>query len=73
MAARATSGSSHCQGDLVVLLVQDALPASEDWLVALTRPLREDEGVAGAYARQVPRPDADAVTRYYLGTLRRLQ
>jgi len=59
-------GIRHCSGDLIVQLVQDALPASKDWLVALTRPLLEDDNVAGAYARQVPRPDADAVTRYYL-------
>jgi len=59
-------GIGHCGGELVVLLVQDALPASDDWLTALARPLLEDERVAGAYARQIPRPDADAVTRYYL-------
>ena len=59
-------GIERCAGELVVLLVQDALPASDDWLIALTRPLMEDDGVAGSYARQVPRADADAVTRYYL-------
>src|SRR4029077_20945557 len=52
--------------DLVVLLVQDALPDADDWLTALIHRLREDDGMAGAYARQIPRPEADAVTRYYL-------
>jgi rhamnosyltransferase len=59
-------GIGHCKGDLVVLLVQDALPDADDWLAALIHPLREDDGMAGAYARQIPRPEADAVTRYYL-------
>ena len=31
-------------------------------------PLLEEDRVAGAYARQVPRPDADAVTRHYLSS-----
>ena len=48
------------------MLVQDALPASELWLAALTAPLFADEQIAGTFARQLPRPDASAVTRYYL-------
>src|SRR5262249_27611246 len=46
------------QGDLVVLIVQDAVPESETWLKALTAPLRADAGLAGAFARQIPRSDA---------------
>ena len=53
-------------GDLVVLIVQDALPASDTWLAALTRPLAQDSCLAGTFARQLPRPDAGALTRYYL-------
>ena len=59
-------GIRHCSGELIVLIVQDALPISKDWLITLTRPLLEDKSIAGSYARQVPRPDADAVTRYYV-------
>ena len=59
-------GIEQARGELVVLLVQDALPASDSWLAALTAPLLADERVAGAFARQLPRPDASAVTRYYL-------
>ena len=51
------------RGALVVLLVQDALPASPSWLAELIAPLLEDPWVAGAYARQLPRPDASALTR----------
>jgi rhamnosyltransferase len=56
---------SRARGDLVVLLVQDAVPVSDDWLAALTAPLRADARLAGTFARQEPRPDADAITRRY--------
>ena len=59
-------GIEQATGDLVVLLVQDAVPASDSWLAALTAPLIADDRVAGAYARQVPHSDASALTRYYL-------
>jgi glycosyltransferase involved in cell wall biosynthesis len=59
-------GIERAGGDLVVLIVQDALPSSDSWLAALTAPLLADDRVAGAFARQLPRPDASAVTRYYL-------
>lgn len=55
-----------CRGEFVVLLVQDALPCSEDWLEALVRPLVDEPTVAGAFARQIPRPDASAVIRHNL-------
>ena len=57
-------GASH--GKLVVLLVQDALPASDDLFRELTRPMVDDDTVAGTFARQVARPDASAIARYYL-------
>ena len=59
-------GIGASQGELVVLLVQDALPASDDLFRELTRPMLDDETVAGAFARQVARPDASAIARYYL-------
>jgi len=58
-------GIEQARGDLVVMLVQDALPASVDWLAALIAPF-DDASVAGSFAQQQPRADADAVTRYYL-------
>lgn len=54
------------QGEFIVLLVQDALPASEDWLAELIRPLRGDARVAGTFARQLPRADASRLTRWAL-------
>jgi len=51
---------------IVVLLVQDAVPRGPDWLDELLAPLERDPRVAGACARQVPRPDASAVVRHHL-------
>jgi rhamnosyltransferase len=48
-------------GDVVVLLVQDATPGDERWLASLAREF-DDPSVAGAWCRQVARPDAPAVT-----------
>jgi len=50
-------------GDVIVLTVQDALPNAHDWLSKLVAPLRADERVAGAFARQIPRPDASPLAR----------
>lgn len=56
----------HCSGEAVVLLVQDAVPSSDDWLEQLLGPLDEDPGVAGVFARQLLRPDAGRLTRWNL-------
>jgi rhamnosyltransferase len=70
-------GVEACRSPLVVLLAQDAEPASPSWLARLTAPLlatgpgvftggSEPGVLAGTYARQVARPGASAVTRAYL-------
>jgi rhamnosyltransferase len=69
-------GVEACGAPLVVLLVQDAEPASPDWLARLVEPLQAEQSggqgqvsahpLAGTYGRQVPRPDASAVVRAYL-------
>jgi len=51
----------------VVLLTQDAVPADARWLEALLEPFADDD-VAGTYARQLPRADADVLTRRHLET-----
>jgi len=58
-------GVGKASAELVVLMTQDALPADDTWLEALLEPF-EDETVAGAYARQIPRDDADILTRHRL-------
>jgi len=59
-------GIEECEGQFVVLLVQDAIPATAHWLAELVGPLVRDSALAGSYARQLPRPDASALTRHYL-------
>jgi rhamnosyltransferase len=48
-------------GELVVFLTQDAVPAGPDWLAAFERFMQGHPEVAGAFGRQVPRDDADAL------------
>jgi rhamnosyltransferase len=57
---------TRARSPFIVLLVQDAVPASDDWLATLIAPLRADTQVAGAFCRQQPRPDATTLTRHYL-------
>jgi rhamnosyltransferase len=68
-------GVEACRGEYVVLLVQDAEPASADWLARLVAPLASEEApqgqpgrrrLAGTYGRQIPRADAPGVVRAYL-------
>jgi rhamnosyltransferase len=53
------------RGTFIVLMTQDALPADEHLLANLIRPF-QDGGVAGVFAAQIPRADADPVTRRHL-------
>jgi rhamnosyltransferase len=59
-------GIEQARGSLIVLLTQDAEPASDSWLAALTAPLFADDRMAGSFGRQLPRPDATALARHYL-------
>jgi len=60
------AGIERAHGDFVVLLVQDALPVSGDWINCLTAPLLADTTLAATFARQEARPDASALTRVQL-------
>ena len=53
--------------NIIVLTVQDATPLDVQMLEKLLSAL-EDPEVAGAYARQIPQPDADAITKRNLNT-----
>ena len=59
-------GIEAATGKLVVLLVQDAVPTTNTWLAELTAPFATDPGLAGAFARQLPRADASRLTRWSL-------
>lgn len=50
-------------GRLLVFLTQDAIPADEDWLTELTRPLANPH-VAGVVGRQIPRPGCFPLLKY---------
>lgn len=58
------AGIASCRGDLVVLTVQDAVPADGRWLACLVRALDEHPNAAGAYSRCLPRQGAGFVERY---------
>ncbi len=72
-------GVSKAEGEYIVLMTQDALPQDENWLVSLVRCLVEDERVAGAYSRQIPRDNCNPFIKERLrdwfagGELRRVQ
>jgi glycosyltransferase involved in cell wall biosynthesis len=52
------------RGDLLVYLTQDAIPSGPDWLATLASNF-EDPRVGAAYSRNLPRPDAEVLTRVF--------
>jgi len=59
-------GVGRSDAEVFVMMTQDAMPADEKLIEALTAAL-EEEGVAAAYARQLPAPDAGPVETYMRG------
>jgi rhamnosyltransferase len=58
-------GVERAHAEAVVLLVQDAVPASDTWLQRLVTALEAEPTIAGTFARQIPRDEAGALTRHY--------
>ncbi len=58
-------GVREATGEIVVLATQDARPADDQWMQRLVDCFA-DPKVAGAYSRQVPRPDANPFIRHRL-------
>lgn len=56
---------SKARGDVLLYLSQDAQPVGTEWMATLVRPF-DDPRVAGVYAQQIPRPDADPLIRFFL-------
>src|SRR5262245_32124859 len=56
-------GAREARGGCVVFLSQDAVPADEHVVRRLVEAIEGDERFAGACARRLPRPEADALTR----------
>jgi rhamnosyltransferase len=53
------------EGRVLLYLSQDAEPADPDWMRTLVEPLA-DPVVAGCYAQQIPRANADPLIRFFL-------
>jgi rhamnosyltransferase len=58
-------GAKLANTDVLVYLVQDATPATPDFLTRLVAPL-SDTRVAAAYGRQLPRASANPIERFFL-------
>lgn len=57
-------GAQLAEGDIVVYLSQDAVPADARWLEELVAPL-SDPRVAAVYGRQMPKAEATPLMRYF--------
>ena len=58
-------GARMTKGSIIVFLVQDATPATPDFLKRLVAPVSQ-EGFAGAFGRQLPRPWTNKIEQIYL-------
>lgn len=58
-------GAQMTKGPTIVYLVQDATPATPDFLERLSAPLAE-ENFAGAFGRQLPRPWTNKIEQIFL-------
>ncbi len=56
--------AARSRGEIMVFLTQDAIPSGEDWLERFVRNF-DAENVGAAYCRNVPRPDADPLTKIF--------
>jgi glycosyltransferase involved in cell wall biosynthesis len=59
-------GIAESSGEIVSLLVQDAIPVGDRWLATLLEAF-DDSRVAGAYSRQIPRPECSPFIKARLG------
>ena len=57
-------GASHSRSDYMLFMTQDAVPADDVLLETLIRHMDSDEGIAAAYARQLPGGDVGPVERF---------
>jgi rhamnosyltransferase len=58
-------GAQMTTGSIIVYLVQDATPATPDFLKLLTAPVTED-GFAATFGRQLPRPSTNKIEQIFL-------
>jgi rhamnosyltransferase len=59
-------GARLARGRYLVYITQDAIPFNENWLELLIKSVNRDEEVAGAYSRNIPRPECDPFEARYI-------
>jgi rhamnosyltransferase len=57
-------GISQTDSEFVVFLTQDAIPANENTIAELIKPMLTDSNIAICYGRQLPRPTAQSLERF---------
>ncbi len=58
--------SDQAEGEFLVCLVADAVPADQQWLKKLVDAAKSDDRIAGAYSRQLPRTGAGLLEKLRL-------
>ncbi len=56
--------AARSRGEFLVFLTQDAIPASENWLASVIANF-EDNSVGAVTCRNIPRPDAQVLTKIF--------
>ncbi|MBI4837009.1 MAG: glycosyltransferase family 2 protein [Candidatus Portnoybacteria bacterium] len=54
---------SKTSGEYLVFLTQDAIPADENWLKNIIKPMEDDSEVAGVFGQHLPRKECDPFQR----------
>jgi rhamnosyltransferase len=55
---------AQTDGQFVIFLTQDVLPADENMLAELIKPIQADENIAICYGRQLPHPNTKALEKF---------
>ena len=56
-------GISKAQGKYIILMTADAIPCDNYWMKRLIENIKEDQGVAGVYSKQVPHKESALLTQ----------
>lgn len=55
---------TEVSSEFAIFLTQDAIPADENMIAELIRPMQADSNIAICYGRQLPKPDARPLERF---------
>jgi rhamnosyltransferase len=59
-------GAELAKGKYLIYITQDAIPFNEHWLDLLINCIGNDEKIAGAYSRNIPKPGCDPFEERYI-------